>query len=255
MYSNNTRKIKEENNLIKLDVIDGTIRKKEVKYNKDGTVRKVANNKIAGESSEVYAFKTIEEINMMIKYFDKQIQESANNEQEKIARRNKMLFIIGINVGIRGSDLCKLTWNKLLHSDMSFRDYIKIKPKKTEKKDKYVLLGFNEAVKMAVKEYIKRYPVENINDYIFKSRKGDGAISRMSIGRIIKEAAKEIGIKQNINSHSLRKTWGYHVYQRTKDIAMLQKCFGHSSQLITMKYIGLYDEDIIETYNSVSLGI
>ena len=81
----------------------------------------------------------------------------------------------------------------------------------------------------------------------------------MSAGRIIKNAAKEIGIKQNINSHSLRKTWGYHIYNSSEDkgqaLVMLQKCFGHSNQLTTMKYIGIYDDDVINTYNSISLGI
>lgn len=256
---NNIRKEEIEDNLIELEVIEGSIKKKEIKYNKDGSVRKVAKNKIVGESSEVYAFKTQEEINMMIDYFNKQIKESTNKEQEKIAYRNKMLFIIGINLGIRGSDLAKLKWNKLLYEDMTFRDCIKIKPKKTEKTGKYVLLGFNKAVKTITKEYIGKYPIDNIDDYIFKSRKGDDAISRMSIGRIIKNAAKEIGIKQNINSHSLRKTWGYHIYHNATDrgeaLVTLQKCFGHSNQLTTMKYIGIYDEDIIETYNTISLGI
>ena len=252
-------KLKEDNNIIELKVIDGSIKKKEIKYNKDGTIRKVSKNKIAGESSEVYAFRTQEEINNMIKHFNKQINNANNNEQKQIAYRNKMLFVIGINLGIRGSDLCNLKWNKLLYDDLTFRDCIKIKPKKTEKTGKYVLLGFNKAVKNIIKEYSSIYPINNLDDYIFKSRKGNEPISRMSAGRIIKNAAKEIGIKQNINSHSLRKTWGYHIYNSSEDkgqaLVMLQKCFGHSNQLTTMKYIGIYDDDVINTYNSISLGI
>ena len=91
-------KPKEDNNIIELKVIDGSIKKKEIKYNKDGTIRKVSKNKVAGESSEVYAFRTQEEINNMIKHFNKQINNANNNEQKQIAYRNKMLFVIGINL-------------------------------------------------------------------------------------------------------------------------------------------------------------
>jgi integrase len=45
-----------------------------------------------------------------------------------------------------------------------------------------------------------------------------------------------------IGTHTLRKTFGYHFYQRTKDVAMLQQIFGHSASSITLRYIGINDD-------------
>lgn len=44
---------------------------------------------------------------------------------------------------------------------------------------------------------------------------------------------------QEIGTHTLRKTFGYHFYMQYKDVAMLQEIFNHSSPDITLKYIGI----------------
>ena len=46
----------------------------------------------------------------------------------------------------------------------------------------------------------------------------------------------------------MRKTFGYHHYQKFKDVAMLQKIFNHSSPQITLRYIGIEQEQIEESY-------
>jgi integrase len=55
--------------------------------------------------------------------------------------------------------------------------------------------------------------------------------------------AKEFSL-QNFGCHSLRKTFGYHFYQKHKDVVTLMKIFNHSSQQTTMKYIGIEQEQI-----------
>ena len=97
-----------------------------------------------------------------------------------------------------------------------------------------------------------------MNDYLFASRKGDEPIVVQSLCRIIKDTAIEAGIKQNIGSHSLRKTWGFWCFHEAEDknkaLVILQRCFNHSSTQVTMKYIGLMDDEISDMYNSIELG-
>ena len=62
--------------------------------------------------------------------------------------------------------------------------------------------------------------------------------------RILNQAARQVGLS-DIGTHTLRKTFGYHFYQRTKDVALLQKVFNHSSPSITLRYIGI-DQDVID---------
>ena len=247
-------------NVITLSVIDGKLGvKPDVRYNKDGSINKRRPNKVAGTSSEVYPFTSEEEIKAMIDVFNKHIDEAINENQRMIACRNKMLFLIGINISLRASDLCDIKWNFFLNDDGTFKDSYSLQPKKTKKTGKYVKLYFNETVKKAITDYMNEYPVEDINDYLFKSREGDSHITSIHLGKIIKDAAKEVGIERNICSHSLRKTFGYHVWHNAEDkekaLIMLMTIFNHSSVVMTKKYIGLMDEEIEDVFNGLNLGL
>ena len=236
--------------------------KSKVKYNKDGSIKKTKNNKVAGISSEVYGFRTTEEIEKMINVFDKHINEALTPTQRQIACRNKMLFVVGINIGIRSSDLRKLKYNfflELENGKFVFKDYYVLQPKKTQNKKKFVKLFFNQAVQTVINNYIIEYPFESLDDYLFPSRKGDEAISEKSIGRIIKDTAKEAGIKQNVCSHSLRKTFGFWVWHEAEDknkaLVILQQIFAHSDSMTTMRYIGILDDEKEDMFNSIDLGL
>lgn len=247
-------------NVIQISVVNGKLVKKpEVRYNKDGTIDKRHCNKVVGKDSEVYAFNTMEEIKTMIDTFNKRIKEAHDEDKKQIAYRNKLLFLIGINVGIRASDLRSLKWNFFLKNDGTFKEFYTFQPKKTKNKGKYVKLYFNNTVKKAITDYLDIYPVSDFDRYLFQSRKGDEPISVGGLWRIIKEAAEESGIEKNIGSHSLRKTWGYWVWHNAQDknkaLVMLQECFKHSSSSVTLRYIGLMDEEKKDMYESVDLGI
>ena len=247
------------NNIIELSVIDGKISKKpEARYNKDGSVDKRHSNKVAGVSSEVYPFDTEEEIKAMIDVFNKHIEEAATNSQRQIACRNKMLFLIGINASLRASDLITLKWNFFLNEDGTFKELNSLQPKKTKKTGKYVKLFFNEAVKKAIANYLEDYPMEDMNGYLFESRKGNH-ITEISLGRIIKGVAEEVGIEKNICSHSLRKTFGYWAWHNAEDknkaLVILQKIFNHSDTATTAKYIGITNDEMSDVFNGLNLGI
>lgn len=213
------------------------------------------------KSSEVYAFRTKKEISDMLSVFDRHIADATNKNQRQIAERNKLLFLIGINIGIRASDLRTLRWSFFFDktSDgISFKEFYTIQPKKQRKQHKYVKLFFNNAVKAAVEDYVGKYSVDT-DDYLFPSRKGDAPIVEASLWRIIKDAAIEAGIKQNIVSHSLRKTFGFWCWHEAEDknkaLIVLQQIFNHSSSQVTLRYIGILDDEVEEMFNSICLGV
>lgn len=237
--------------------------KKTPKLNKDGTVSKVHCNKQAGISSEVFSFKTKAEINSMIKVFDRYINEAPDADKLRIARRNKLLFILGINLSLRASDLRTVKYSFFFHKTddgkLEFNEYYSLIPQKQKKTRKYIKLFFNDVVKNAIINYIEYYPIDNIDSMVFTSRKGnDDAIKEQTIWRILNDRAIEAGIKQNIGSHSLRKTFGYWTWHEAEDknkaLVILQQLFAHSSTQVTMRYIGILDEEIKDTYYSISLG-
>ena len=232
---------------------------KKARYNKDGSIDKRHTNKVAGVSSEVYPFTTEEEIKAMIDVFNKRIDEAPDENKRQLAARNKMLFLVGINISLRASDLITLKWNFFLKDNGEFKESYVIMPKKTRKQKKFVTLYFNQAVKKAITDYIEEYPVQNMGEHLFKSRKGDKCITEISLGRIIKDAADEAGIEKNICSHSLRKTFGFWAWHNAEDknkaLVTLQMLFNHSDTQTTMKYIGLLGSEIEEMFNSVDLGL
>lgn len=246
-------------NIIELIAVDGKLcAKQNVRYNKDGSIDKRHNNKVAGVSSEVYPFNTREEIKSMINAFDVKICNSNNNSQRQIAYRNKLLFMIGINVGLRASDLATLKWNFFFDNDGSFKEFYTLQPKKTRNQKKFVKLYFNNAVKKAVMDYTEKYPINDVDEYLFKSRKGDGAITERAMWKIIVDTAFDAGIQKNVGSHSLRKTFGFWAWHNAEDknkaLVTLQMLFNHSDGLTTMKYIGLLNSEIEDMFNSVDLG-
>lgn len=247
-------------NVIQLSLVNGKLSKKEkIKYNKDGSIDKRHSNRVTGVSSEVYAFTSDEEIKAMIDVFDRHINETTSDSKKQIACRNKMLFLIGINVGLRASDIVRLTWDFILNDDGSFKYMNKLQPKKTRKQGKYVKVYFNNNIRKAITEYISEYPITDMSDYIFKSRQGNKPITEAMLWKVIKDTAAEAGIKQNIGSHSLRKTFGYRTYHNAVDkseaLVRLQVVFNHSSPKVTAAYIGVSDDDIADLYYSLDYGL
>jgi len=92
------------------------------------------------------------------------------------------------------------------------------------------------------------------NDYLFKSRNGlNRPITRVMAYMIINEACKMSGITDNIGTHTLRKTFGYHHYQTFHDVAILQYLLNHSSPSITLRYIGITQDNVENTLQQFEL--
>ena len=151
-----------------------------------------------------------------------------------------LVFEFGLNSGLRISDILRLKVNQVLD------DYISIREQKTGKLKKFPV---NKELRKAINEYLNEREL-NLNDFLFKSVRNylDVNIHRSQVGRIFKKAAKNAGITSHVSTHTMRKTFGYHYYKQTKDIVLLQKIFNHSSTHITLRYIGMDQEEIDNAY-------
>jgi integrase len=156
-----------------------------------------------------------EKINSMKEYFKLRNQ------------RNYVMFLIGIGVGLRISDILQLKKEDLLNT------HIIIKEKKTRKQKR---IRIPPSIRKELIDYAKTL---KDGQYAIPSRQGGNKpIDRSTAYRILREAADNCGLEE-IGTHTLRKTFGYHFYQQTKDIALLQDLFNHTSPDITMRYIGI----------------
>jgi len=155
--------------------------------------------------------------------------------------RDHMLFMAGINSGLRISDLLLLKVG-----DVRNQTHISLREKKTDKVRK---IRINEALKAEFDVYTSGM---NNEDWLFPSRTGSRPITRVQAYRILNDVADYVGLSE-IGTHTLRKTFGYHLYKQYKDVAQLQKIFGHSAPSITLRYIGIDQDEIDEAYAGFSI--
>jgi integrase len=160
--------------------------------------------------------------------------KAMKNTLRKSGERNYMLFCIGINTGLRISDILDLRV-----SDVREQTHIHITEKKTGKDKKFKI---NNALKDDLEEFVCDM---NDREYLFQSHKGTNKpITRVQAYRILSDAARDIGLSE-IGTHTLRKTFGYHFYKKYNDVALLQELFNHSAPSVTLRYIGI-NQDIMD---------
>lgn len=162
--------------------------------------------------------------------------------------RDYCLFVVGINSGLRISDLLKLTVSDVIDGN-KLKDRIRLREKKTNKFKDFPL---SDNAKSALKEYLKTREYTT-NEPLFLSRKNKGFLLRQQAYKIINNVAKEVGIKEKIGTHTLRKTFGYHAYNNGYDITLIQKLFNHSSPSVTLRYIGITQDELDNVYLSLDL--
>ena len=217
--------------------------------------KKKPNNCKTGERQTVYPIKTHKDIIAM-----------ANWLYEHKDNKYVLAFTLGINLGLRANELLYLKMNQVFSPDGSVRliedeedtsDGIDIYQSKT-KKHRTVFL--NAACKDALEW---AFPIKGAylhsEGYLFPSREG-GAIQVGTFRKVLKEAAAACGLKQNIGTHTCRKTWGWHQYKYNSekanlDITMLQRAFGHSSPEVTLRYLGITDEEDKALYKNMCINV
>jgi integrase len=149
------------------------------------------------------------------------------------------MLLIGLNTGLRIGDIVPLKVK-----DIRSRSHISIIEQKTNKAKRFPVAS----IKYELDKYIEGMDNE---DFLFTSRQvnSEGVKSHITTTqayRALKKIADSLDIKE-FGTHSCRKSFGYHYYNKTKDIAKLMNIFNHSSQSVTLNYIGMTQESIDES--------
>lgn len=165
------------------------------------------------------------------------------------SERNHCLFTLGINSGLRISDLLRLDICDVVEGK-KVKDRICLRESKTGKHKEFPI---SSNAKKAIADYLKTRENYQLDDPLFLSRKQNGYLGRWQAYKIINDAARAVGIKEKIGTHTLKKTMGYHAYKEGKDITLIQKLFNHSAPSITLAYIGITQEDLDNVYLDLNL--
>lgn len=155
----------------------------------------------------------------------------------RFSKQMSLVWDIGLNLALRISDLLAIQFIDIK------ADRLRIKESKT---GKYADIQLNDKAVSLINHIHETHP-EHI--YLFQSHLNKQSISSLPkplTRRAVSYAFSMVGeeVKLNLGTHSMRKTRGYFLYQNTKDIGRVMKMLRHSSAGVTLRYIGITQDDV-----------
>ena len=168
--------------------------------------------------------------------FDTALNTGLRLLNDKKTEKIGLYILTAISTGLRTGDIQRLTWN-----DFNTDSFTVIE----EKTGKARHLKINDTLRKAIKK------TRSGNGLIFTSQKKT-VYTTQALNRILKDVFKKESKKENISTHSLRKSFGRRVYemngQSEHALVKLSEMFSHSSVQITRIYLGIKQEEIDEIY-------
>jgi integrase len=154
------------------------------------------------------------------------------------------LFTVGINTNLRASDLLSLKVDDV--KDLKPGDSLELKERKTRKKK---MVTFNNSAIEAIQGLINSRDYDP-GDHLFIGQRGN-VLTVPALNLKIKRWMKRLGLKGNFGCHSLRKTWAFFQYRYfNTQLPMLMKALNHSSQAITLRYLGIQEKELADIYGN-----
>lgn len=171
--------------------------------------------------------------------------------------RNRSLFMLGVSVGGRISELLALkvsdVWqNGQPVSDLLFQKNV-VKGKETAR-----MIPVNSDGRQAISELIAWHQNQfgnlDLRRQLFMSRQGGTALSRSQAHRILERAFQKAGLNGKLATHSLRKTFAQRCYDASSDIYKVSELLGHKNVETTKRYIGISYTELQATVKAIELN-
>lgn len=167
--------------------------------------------------------------------------KAVENYLKENNERDYVIWVLGVNSGLRVSDIVGLNV-----SDVVDKTHITIIEKKTQKRKSFYI---NDKLKKVLKDFTKN---RNLDEPLFLGKQGR-RLNQRQVYRFLVNTCNKLGIKAKVSTHTMRRTFGYHHYQQFKDVVILQRIFNHSSQRITLMYLGIDQDEIDLSYKNFEL--
>ncbi|GHV13583.1 site-specific integrase [Clostridia bacterium] len=177
-----------------------------------------------------------------------QVRELAEYCLKRGELRNHLLIVMGVHTALRISDLLRLTWDDVYDFGRErFHESITVTEKKTKKTK---LIALNRTILAALRLCLKSAAH---GGFLIRSRKGENeAISRQQAFRIIQAASEALRFTSRVSCHSLRKTFGYHLWRNGISLAVIMEIYNHSNFAVTRRYLGVAQDDKDEAYRKIA---
>lgn len=155
----------------------------------------------------------------------------------RYGRRNYTIFQVGKATLLRVSDVLALRRNEIYESDGIIKKNAYIRDKKTDKPNTLYLKPVNQDL-IDYLQWLNENKIQS--DWLFPSIKHpDRHITEKQFYKIMAKTGDLLGINY-LGTHTMRKTGAYRVYTQTHyNIGLVMSLLNHSSEAMTLKYLGL----------------
>ena len=174
------------------------------------------------------------------------------------AIRNRSLFMLGVSVGGRISELLALKVKDVWQNGKPVKDLLF---------DRNIVKGGEisravpvntdgrKAIENLVAWHIGLYGPIDPTRPLFPSRKGQGgkAMTRIAAHNALKAAFEAAGLNGKLGTHSLRKSYAQRLYEQTNDIYAVQEMLGHKSVVTTQQYLGVNYASVRDALEAMSI--
>ena len=154
--------------------------------------------------------------------------------------RDYCLFTLGINTAFRANELLSIRAGQVKYLNPG--DVLALKQSKTKK---YRQVIINRTAYEALHLLLEAKPFGD-DDHLFTGQRG--LLTVPTVSTMVKTWCKNVGLKGNYGSHTLRKTWGYWQRMRGAAIPLLMEAFGHATQQQTLSYLCISAQEVEEMY-------
>lgn len=164
--------------------------------------------------------------------------------------RDLALFNLALDSKLRGCDLVKLKVSDVAYgSSVSSRATVL-----QQKTGSPVQFELTKGTRDSVATWIRMAHLHSA-DYIFQSRVGSAQhISTRQYNRIFHGWIEKLGLDNSLYStHSMRRTKPYLIYQKTKNLRVIQLLLGHKKLESTVRYLGIEVDDALEISESIEV--
>ena len=155
----------------------------------------------------------------------------------RYGRRNYTIFQVGKATLLRVSDVLALRLNEIFNDDGTIKKNAYIRDKKTDKPNTLYLKPVNQDL-IDYLQWLNENKIQS--DWLFPSIKHpDRHITEKQYYKVMAKTGDLLGINY-LGTHTMRKTGAYRVYTQTHyNIGLVMSLLNHSSEAMTLKYLGL----------------
>ncbi|MCB5247466.1 MAG: tyrosine recombinase [Candidatus Cloacimonetes bacterium] len=177
------------------------------------------------------------DVETMLAFLDGLPQDSV------LQRRNKAMLELLYCTGLRISELLGLTTH-----DLNFPESVILVRGKGSKQR---FVPFVESVSQILQNYLAQTRPALMksapSDVLFLNNRG-AKLTRMGFWKILRQAALEAGIKQEITPHTFRHSFATHLLEGGVNLRIVQVLLGHSSLNTTQIYTHVDTRYLLETH-------